>query len=90
MAEVSQTLQDHVRYDGTRHFVLDMTPVTYMASACIGVLVGFLQEVELTRGRLALAGCSPEVQFLFKVTGLDSVFPMYDDVADALDAFEAV
>jgi len=38
-------------------------------------------------GLIALAGCQENVAFLFKVTRLDSVFPMYDEVDDARDSF---
>jgi len=34
-----------------------------------------------------LAGCKENVAFLFKVTRLDTVFPMYDEVEEAAESF---
>lgn len=89
MQETVLACAESVRYEGARHVVMDLSNVGYMASACIGAMVGFLQEVEHVRGRIALAGCSDDVQFLFKVTQLDRVFPMFDDAADAAEALDA-
>ncbi len=37
------------------------------------------------RGRIALAGCQDNVAFLFKVTKLDDIFVLFDDLDAALD-----
>ena len=87
MQELVDACMERVRYDNARHFVLDMSDVEFLASSCIGVLVGFLQDLEHTRGRVALANCKDNVQFLFKVTRLDHVFAMFDDVKEAVESF---
>jgi anti-anti-sigma factor len=97
LAEIShldmQDLVDQLtlkhRHDNAHSFILDLSAVQFLASACIGVLVQFLQDLEPSRGRIALACCQPNVQFLFKVTRLDQVFPMYEDLADAKAALTA-
>jgi anti-anti-sigma factor len=76
-------LGNRIRYDGATHVVLDMAAVQYIDSMCLGALVSFLQELEHVRGRLGLANCQANVAFLFKVTRLDSVFSLYDDLATA-------
>lgn len=83
MQELIERLNDKMRYDNALYFVLDMKTVQFVASACIGPLVVFLQDLEHVRGRIALANCVPNVQFLFKVTRLDTVFAMYEDVEEA-------
>lgn len=88
MQETVLACAESVRYEGARHFALDLSNVQYMASACIGALVGFMREVEHVRGRIGLAGCSEDVTFLFKVTQLDRVFTIYDDVDDAVACLE--
>lgn len=81
--ELMIDLSDRLRNDNARHFIFDLSEVEYMDSACIGALVEFLQDIEPMHGRIALACCSPNVEFLFKVTRLDNVFPIYEDVEDA-------
>ena len=88
MQEVAVELMEKVRYAGTHHLVIDVTPVQFMASACLGVLVGLMQDIEPHKGRLALAGCTPNVAFLFKVTRLDQVIPLFDDVETAVAEFK--
>lgn len=83
MAELAEELMQRMRCDNAQHFVLDLGAVEYISSGCIGVLVGFLQDLEHVRGRIGLAHCRPNVLFLFKVTRLDSVFHVFDDVESA-------
>ncbi|MCC7145271.1 MAG: STAS domain-containing protein [Phycisphaeraceae bacterium] len=78
-----EDLASRMRCDGATHFLLDMRKVEYVDSSCIGSLVTFLQDLEHVRGRLALANCQPNVAFLFKVTRLDTVFTLYDDLDQA-------
>ena len=85
MLEVMQDCKDKLRYDSARTFIFDLEKVTFLASACIGALVDLLREVEPMRGRIALAGCQDNVAFLFKVTKLDDIFVLFDDLDAALD-----
>lgn len=86
MQEVVSECLERMRYSNAQHFVLDLGPVEFLASACIGALVAFMQDVEHVRGRIVLANCHDNVAFLFKVTRLDTVFEMFDDVKDAAAA----
>ncbi len=85
MLDLLEVCKDKLRYENARNFVFDMEKVTFLASACIGTLVELLREVEPMRGRIALAGCSDNVAFLFKVTKLDDIFALFDDLEEALD-----
>ncbi|MEM0913692.1 MAG: STAS domain-containing protein [Planctomycetota bacterium] len=86
MQEAVEECLNLMRNNGARNVVLDLSGVEFLASACIGVLVEFLQELEHIRGKLALAGCQDPVRFLFQVTRLDQVFLLYDDADEALTA----
>ncbi|MEM1209953.1 MAG: STAS domain-containing protein [Planctomycetota bacterium] len=83
MQEAVEECANLMRNDGARVFILDLSAVEFLASACIGVLVQFMQDLEHIRGRLALVGCQDPVKFLFQVTRLDQVFHLYDDVDEA-------
>ena len=73
---------------GAKHFVLDIQNVQYMDSACLGCLVEFLNRMSASGGRIALANTAHSVQYLFRLTRLDRVFPICKDVMAALDAVE--
>lgn len=86
MQEICQELGEKMRFDNLHHFVLDLSEVRFLPSACLGAMVDFVRELEHVRGSLCLAGCADNVAFIFKVTRLDTVFPLYDDLDDALAA----
>lgn len=85
MQEIASECAQRMRFDNAQHFVFDMEGVTFLASACIGVLVELLQDLENMRGRIMLANCSENVLFLFRVTKLDSVFMIFEEVEEAMD-----
>ena len=87
MQELVEACVDKMRYENAQNFVFDLEQVEFLASACIGSLVQLLQDIETQKGQIALAGCQENVAFLFKVTRLDSVFPMFDEVDDAAESF---
>ena len=85
MAELAAEMSEAVRYDNAQLFVLDMAKVEFMDSASIGGLVTFLQDLEHVHGRVGIAACQPNVEFLFKVTRLDNVVTLFADVEEALE-----
>ena len=71
-----------------RHVVLDLHNVQYMDSMCVGVLVELLTTLKDAGGRIALVNASTNVEYLFKLTRLDRVFPICRDVMKAIEAVE--
>jgi anti-anti-sigma factor len=55
---------------------------------CIGVLVELLTTLKEAGGRIALVNASTNVEYLFKLTRLDRVFPICRDVMKAIEAVE--
>lgn len=72
---------------GARHLLLDLTTVSYLDSASIGVLMDVHRLVQARGGALRLTGLQPRVQTLISMTGVDKVVPLHHDEADALAAF---
>lgn len=87
--EIIGELTERMRYNNARHFVLDLKEVEFMDSSFLGSLVSLLQDVEHVRGRIALANCQPNVAFLFKVTRLDTAFPIFESVDEAREELQA-
>ena len=81
-------LLDELEQTGATHFVLDIQNVQFMDSACLGCLVEALNKMARTGGRIALANTANRVQYLFRMTQLDRVFPICADVMAALAAVE--
>lgn len=71
-----------------RHLVLDLQNVEYMDSGAIGSLVSLLTQLHKSGGRIALVNTHRNVQFLFKLTQLDRLFPICTDVLKAIERVE--
>lgn len=71
-----------------RHVVLDLQNVQHMDSACIGMLVELLTKLQQSGGRIALVNAAHHVEYLFKLTRLDRVFPICRDVMKAIEVVE--
>jgi anti-sigma B factor antagonist len=82
------SLLDDLHESGALHFVLDISNVQYMNSACLGCLVQALNRMARSGGRIALVNPANSVQSLFRITRLDSMFVVRPDVPSALIAVE--
>ena len=82
-------LKDHllraIAQKGTR-IVVDMGDVTFIDSTSLSVLVQGERRMRPSGGRIALVCTDPNVVKVFRITGLDRVFPMYASRAEAVDA----
>ena len=76
--------------DGTpaRHIVFDLQNVQYMDSGCIGVMVELLNSIQKSGGRIAMVNTGHNVEYLFKLTRLDRLFPVCRDVMKAIEMVE--
>jgi len=79
---------DELINSGTVNIILDVQNVQEMDSACLGTLVKAVRALEAFGGRMALVNTDRTVQYLFKLTKLDRVFPICTDVMAALQAVE--
>lgn len=73
---------------GVRHIVLDIQNVQYMDSQCVGILVELMTRLRQSSGRIALVNAARNVEYLFKLTRLDRIFPICRDVMKAIEAVE--
>jgi anti-sigma B factor antagonist len=65
--------------------ILDLSKVVFIDSSGLGAIVATMKHLAPER-RLVLAGLTPPVEKVFKLTRMDSVFKMYMTLEDALHA----
>lgn len=87
-AEVYDKVVGDGESTGVRHIVFDVQNVQYMDSMCVGVFVELLTKLQELGGRIALVNADQNVEYLFKLTRLDRLFPICRDVMRAIDAVE--
>jgi anti-sigma B factor antagonist len=72
---------------GARKFVVDFTRTGYIDSSGLGVLVSLSKKIREHGGDLRLAGLNEDLQTLFELTKLDTLFAITRTTQEALAAF---
>ena len=72
---------------GGRKFVVDFTRTGYIDSSGLGVLVSLSKKIREQGGELRLAGLNEDLQTLFELTKLDTLFSITKTPEEALAAF---
>jgi anti-sigma B factor antagonist len=74
---------------GTRHIVIDLTPVTYVDSATIGCLMDLYRQVRSAGGQLKLSGVQKRVETMLTMTGAQNFIEIHADEPSAVRSFGA-
>lgn len=77
---------DRVLVNGESRLIVDLRGVSFMDSTGLGILVGRLKLVRARRGSMRLVCAAPRMLRILSITGLDTVFPLHEDLADAVAA----
>ena len=85
VSDLSLQIRTHlVNNTGVKNLVLDLQNVDYLDSCCLNMLIVLLKTVRESGGRIALASAQRSIAVLFKLTRLDSLFPVHRDVLSAI------
>jgi anti-sigma B factor antagonist len=84
--ELKQKVLDALDVGGKK-FVIDFTKTGYIDSSGLGVLVSLSKKIREQGGDLRLAGLNEDLQTLFELTKLDTLFAIAKTPAEALAAF---
>ena len=71
---------------GSYQLIVDMESVEFLDSTGLGVLVGGLKRVRAHEGWIDLVCTQSRILRIFRITGLNKVFSIYDSVAEATAA----
>lgn len=71
---------------GNKKVILDINELGFMDSSSLGALVGVLKYIG-SEGKMVVAGASGIVLDLFKLTRMDKIFTLAEDVEAAKDLF---
>ena len=72
---------------GERKLLIDCSGTAYIDSSGLGALVTISKKIRESGGELRLAGLNSDLQSLFELTKLDTLFVIAPSVADALASF---
>lgn len=69
--------------DGPDRVILDLTQVEFIDSSGLGAIVASMKQLGSDR-RLDLAGLTPTVDKVFRLTRMDTVFRLFPTLEDAM------
>lgn len=72
---------------GTRKVLVDFARTGYIDSSGLGVLVSLAKKIREMDGQLRLANLNDDLQTLFELTKLDTLFQISETRERALDGF---
>jgi anti-sigma B factor antagonist len=81
--ELKQKVLDALEH-GSKRFVIDFTQTGYIDSSGLGVLVSLSKKIREQGGELRLAGLNEDLQTLFELTKLDTLFTITRTPAEAV------
>ncbi|MEX0286909.1 MAG: STAS domain-containing protein [Paracoccaceae bacterium] len=70
--------------DGPDRVVLDLTKVDFIDSSGLGAIVASMKQLGQNQ-KLELAGLTPNVQKVFRLTRMDTIFTLFATLNDAMD-----
>ncbi|MFQ3549438.1 MAG: STAS domain-containing protein [Armatimonadota bacterium] len=73
---------------GSSHLIVNMENVEYIDSAGLGALVGGLKRASEHNGKIVVVCSKPQIKKVFEITGLERVFPIFNDEVSAKSAAE--
>lgn len=69
--------------EGPDRVILDLSAVDFIDSSGLGAIVAAMKQLDKER-QLDLAGLTPTVEKVFRLTRMDTVFKLYPSLDDAL------
>lgn len=85
-ADALQTAATQAIEEGCRTLIIEMTGVDFIASVGIRALIRPSQAIAKLGGKLAVTDLKPQMREFFKLTGLDQMFIVHDNVDQARTA----
>lgn len=87
IAVLGEELMALANRDDGKRMLINMDNVRFLSSSAINKLIVLERRLSDAGGDLKLSNLSPEVEEVFNITQLHSVFDIRDDETDALTAF---
>lgn len=69
----------------TKKVVVDLSDLSYISSAGLGVFISHIDEFESNQIKLALFGLSDTVKEVFEILGLEKLLTISEDKASAIE-----
>lgn len=72
---------------GCNRFLLNMNGVDYISSSGLRVVLSTGKKLGASGGKLVFCNLNPSVGEVFRVSGFNSIFPVFETESEALNSF---
>ena len=86
--EIGAQLLDLVKKQYMIKMVLDLGEVKYLSSAVLRQFIALYKAIKAEKGDLKLCHVRPEIREVFKITQLDKMIEIHDDLNGAVNSFK--
>jgi anti-anti-sigma factor len=86
---LKDTLNSYIA-EGKRNFAIDLSPLDYIYSDAINVILALNRRILDVSGRLSLLSPNPEVRSILERTGLHNILKIYETETDLLRSSEDI
>jgi anti-anti-sigma factor len=76
--------------EGKRNFAIDLSPLDYIYSDAINVILALNRRILDVSGRLSLMGPSPEVRQILERTGIQNILKIFDTETELIKSSEDI
>ena len=83
---LKESIMSVIEEGGKINLVLDFCNVRFLSSAVLGLLMRISKKVYEQEGQLKLCNISPRLYEIFKITRLNKIFDIYDNVEGAIQS----
>ncbi len=73
--------------DGAGKYMMNLEELEYVNSTGLSLLIGMFTQARNSGGELVIGSISPKVRKLMVMTKIDSIFRIYDSMAEAKESF---
>jgi anti-sigma B factor antagonist len=71
------------------HFILDFRSVKFLSSAVLGLLLRVSKKIYEKNSTLRMCNINPKIYEIFKITRLNKIFDIYDELEGAMESLSA-
>lgn len=83
---LKESIMSVVEEGGRINLILDFSNVRFLSSAVLGLLMRISKKVYEQEGNLKLCNISSRLYEIFKITRLNKIFDIYDNVEGAIQS----
>jgi anti-anti-sigma factor len=82
---LNQSMLDLLNDKAHQPWVLDLTAVTYMGSAMLGLIINIRQRIKTAGGRLVVCGLSGRLVEIFRTSSMERLFTITRNRNEAIN-----